>query len=112
MYNIWHNKYCDTYRDEPYKIEIKTEKKINDLKAKMVQKLIFEPLILYAKLKASKTHTIDEWFKPADVSVNSVDSVDINTGVSVNSILNKNKKPEKHDIKVKKTKQLSLDAFF
>ena len=113
MYNIWYNKYCDTYKNEPYKIEIKTEKKINDLKARMVQKLIFEPLILYAQLKASKTHTIDEWFKVITPCNNTNTNGNTNTTLYNNcEMVIKNKKQEKHEIKIKKTKQLSLDAFF
>ena len=33
MYNIWYNKYSDKYKNEPEKIELKTEKKIKELKA-------------------------------------------------------------------------------
>jgi len=99
MYNIWYNKYSEKYKDEPHHIEPKTEKKIKELKAKMVQKLIFQPLIEYAQMKISNTKTIDEWFKPqAEVQ-------------EQNQII-KVKKQENHEIKIKKSKQLSLDKFF
>jgi len=91
MYNIWYNKYgCD--------IE-KTEKKIRQLKALMVQKLIFQPLIDYANSKVNKVATIDNWFKAEEVI-----ETEVKEKIKV-------EKP-KHEIKVKKTKQLSLDSFF
>jgi len=65
-----------------------------------VQKLIFDPLIQYAQIKTSRTHTIDEWFKPAEI-----------VSESNNNVI-KTKKQETHEIKVKKSKQLSLDKFF
>jgi len=99
MYNIWYNKYSEKYKDEPHHIEPKTEKKIKELKAKMVQKLVFQPLIEYAQMKISNTKTIDEWFIPqAEVQ-------------EQNQII-KVKKQENHEIKIKKSKQLSLDKFF
>jgi DNA polymerase elongation subunit (family B) len=103
MYNIWYNKYSEKYKDEPHHIEPKTEKKIKELKAKMVQKLVFQALIEYAQIKASNSRTIDEWFKP-------VDTTSANAESSIEPI--KAKKQEKHEIKIKKSKQLSLDGFF
>jgi len=100
MYNIWYNKYSEKYKDEPHKIELKTETKIKELKAKMVQKLVFQPLIDYAHMRSLNTTTIDKWFKPANDSINEQDDVI------------KMKKQEIHEIRVKKTKQLSLDKFF
>lgn len=100
IYNIWHNKHCEKYKAEPHKIELKTEKKIKELKAKMVQKLIFQPLIEYAQLKASNSRRIDEWFQPQQ------------TESQENNQVIKMKKQENHEIRVKKTKQLSLDKFF
>ena len=92
MYNIWYNKYDGN--------DLKTEKKIKQLKAKMVQQLIFEPLLQHSRIQASNNKTIDNWFKP-------VKSTD-------NQILDNIIEPEKvlHQIKVKKNKQLSLDKFF
>ena len=91
MYNIWYNKYgCDVE---------KTEKKIRQLKALMVQKLIFQPLIDYANSKVNKVATIDNWFKAEEAIETEVKEI-----IKV-------EKP-KHEIKVKKTKQLSLDSFF
>jgi hypothetical protein len=98
MYNIFYNKYCETYKDEPEKIELKTEKKVKELKAKMVQKLVFQPLIDYAIMKVSNNKTIDEWFKPSNNDTNET--------------IIKSKTPEIHDIRIKKSKQLTLDAFF
>jgi DNA polymerase elongation subunit (family B) len=91
MYNIWYNKYnCD---------EIKAEKKIKQLKSLMVQKLVFEPIIQYARIKASNAKTIDQWFKyePEEQEQKQIIKV---------------KKQENHEIRIKKTKQLSLDSFF
>ena len=102
IYNIWYNKYSEKYKDEPHHIEPKTEKKIKELKAKMVQKLVFQPLIEYAQMKASNARTIDEWFKPQE-SILEEDNQ--------NQVI-KMKKQENHEIRVKKTKQLSLDKFF
>ena len=92
MYNIWYNKYNGDIE--------KTEKKIRQLKASMVQKLIFQPLIDYANSKVNKVNTIDNWFKTEEV---------IET--EIKEEVKKIEKP-KHEIKVKKTKQLSLDSFF
>ena len=74
----------------------------------MVQKLIFQPLIDYAKLKVNKVNTIDNWFKLEEINDkdNEKDKVHEKQKVEV-----KVEKP-KHEIKVKKTKQLSLDSFF
>jgi hypothetical protein len=102
MFNIWYNKYSETYKTEPHKIELKTEKKVKELKAKMVQKLIFQPLIEYAQMKTSNTRTIDEWFKPQEPNLEEENQ---------NQII-KMKKQETHEIRIKKTKQLSLDKFF
>jgi hypothetical protein len=102
IYNIWYNKYSEKYKDEPHHIEPKTEKKIKELKAKMVQKLVFQPLIEYAQMKTSNARTIDEWFKPQE-SILEEDN---------QNQLIKMKKQENHEIRVKKTKQLSLDKFF
>ena len=90
IYNIWYNKYnCD---------DIKAEKKVKQLKALMVQKLVFEPIIQYARLKASNVKTIEQWFKSEPEEQREMQ--------------NKIKKQETHEIKVKKCKQLSLDKFF
>jgi len=102
IYNIWYNKYSEKYKDEPHHIEPKTEKKIKELKAKMVQKLIFQPLIEYAQIKASNARTIDEWFKVQET---------IQDVENQNQFI-KMKKQENHEIKIKKSKQLSLDKFF
>lgn len=102
IYNIWYNKNSEKYKAEPHKIELKTEKKIKELKAKMVQKLIFQPLIEYAQIKANNSRTIDEWFKPQESILEEENQ---------NQVI-KMKKQENHEIRVKKTKQLSLDKFF
>ena len=94
MFNIWYNKYNGD--------EVKTEKKIKQLKAKMVQKLIFQPLIEYAQIKANNSRTIDEWFKPQEPILEEENQTQVI----------KMKKQENHEIRVKKTKQLSLDKFF
>jgi DNA polymerase elongation subunit (family B) len=93
MYNIWYNKYDGD--------ELKTEKKIKQLKAQMVQKLIFDPLVQYSRIKASNSKTIDEWFKPQEQN---------NLEQPQSTIQPKEK--AKHEIKIKKSKQLSLDKFF
>lgn len=102
IYNIWYNKYSEKYKDEPHHIEPKTEKKIKELKAKMVQKLIFQPLIEYAQMKTSNARTIDEWFKPQEPTLEDQEQNQVITM----------KKQENHEIKIKKSKQLSLDKFF
>jgi hypothetical protein len=40
MYNIWYNKYCETYKDEPEKIELKTEKKVKELNIPVAKPLL------------------------------------------------------------------------
>jgi hypothetical protein len=95
MTNIWYNKYNGDIE--------KTEKKIKQLKSLMVKKLIFQPLIDYANSKVNKVTTIDNWFKPKEV-IETEAKEKINKDIKV-------EKP-KHEIKVKKTKQLSLDSFF
>ena len=89
IYNVYYNKFSGD--------EIKTEKKVRQLKAKMVQKLLFQPLIDYAESKVNKTTTLDQWFTS-----------------NKEEIIEKKEKAEKpkHEIKVKKTKQMSLDSFF
>jgi DNA polymerase elongation subunit (family B) len=102
MYNIWYNKYEGD--------ELKTEKKIKQLKAQMVQKLVFDPLVLYAQLKVSKTKTIDEWFKPQEEPSSNTEQVSVNTVNTMTTI--KTVKQDNHNVKIKKSKQMSLDAFF
>lgn len=92
MTNIWYNKYNGDIE--------KTEKKIKQLKAIMVKKLIFQPLIDYANTKINKVKTIDNWFKTEEVNEIEVKEED------------KKVEKSKHEIKVKKTKQMSLDSFF
>jgi DNA polymerase elongation subunit (family B) len=87
MYNIWYNKYEGDV--------LKTEKKIKQLKSQMVQKLVFDPIIQYAKLKDSKTRMIDEWFTP----------------IQKEDVKRVKEKKEQHDVKIKKIKQISLDKF-
>ena len=89
IYNVYYNKFSGD--------EIKTEKKVRQLKAKMVQKLLFQPLIDYAESKVNKTTTLDQCFTS-----------------NKEEIIEKKEKAEKpkHEIKVKKTKQMSLDSFF
>ena len=92
MYNIWYNKYdCD---------EVKAGVKVKRLKAQMVQKLIFEPLVQYARIKASNGKTIDDWFKPQEQD-----------NVKQQQLTMQVKEKPKHEIKIKKSKQLKLDAF-
>ena len=75
LYNIWYNKYDGD--------ELKTEKKIKQLKAQMVHKLIFEPLIQYARIKVSNGKTIDEWFKPEIIQGNETNPLPIRIKSSV-----------------------------
>jgi DNA polymerase elongation subunit (family B) len=95
LFNIWYNKYNGDIE--------KTEKKIRQLKGAMVKKLIFQPLIDYANTKINKVKTIDNWFKTEEVE-----------GMEVKEEVKEEVKVEKpkHEIKVKKTKQMSLDSFF
>ena len=92
LFNIWYNKYNGDIE--------KTEKKIKQLKSIMVKKLIFQPLIDYANSKVNKVNTLDNWFKTEELSE-----------TEVKEEVKKVEKP-KHEIKVKKTKQMSLDSFF
>jgi hypothetical protein len=96
--NIWYNKYEGDI--------VKTQKKVKQLKAKMVQKLIFQPLIDYAYSKVNKVQTLDSWFLPIETN-NTIE-------IKEDKDIDENKKVEKtkHEVKVKKTKQMSLDAFF
>jgi len=98
MTNIWYNKYEGDIE--------KTETKIKKLKALMVKKLIFQPLIDYANTKINKVKTIDNWFKTEEVTETEglIDTEDKEEVIKI-------EKP-KHEIKVKKTKQMSLDSFF
>ena len=102
MYNIWYNKYSDKYQHEPHHIEPKTDKKIKELKAKMVQKLIFQQLIDYAQIKASNIITIDKWFKPIDnYSNNHTNIIATNSTDNNNQLLPINSKVQpKHEIKI------------
>ena len=95
MTNIWYNKYNGDIE--------KTEKKIKQLKAIMVKKLIFQPLIDYANTKINKIKTIDNWFKAEELECAEV-KAEVKEEVKVEQL--------KHEIKVKKTKQMSLDSFF
>ena len=133
MYNIWYNKYNGD--------DDKAELKVKQLKTQMVQKLIFEPLIQYAKLKTSNDNTIDKWFKPIiknknTIENNNIDNINtgnintienintgntgnINTIDNINTIEqynintgNINNISNKHTITIKKNKQLNLYAFF
>ena len=101
MYNIWYNKYNGD--------ELKTEKKIKQLKAQMVQKLIFDPLTNYARIKSSNVKTIDEWFKPVEPAAAAIADVAENGAGNSNSASNVK---SKHEIKIKKSKQMTLDSFF
>ena len=76
------------------------KKKIRQLKGLMVKKLIFQPLIDYANTKINKIKTIDNWFKTEELE-----------SVEVKEEVKKVEKPN-HELKVKKTKQMSLDSFF
>jgi hypothetical protein len=99
MYNIWYNKYDGD--------EVKTEKKIKQLKALMVQKLVFDPLVLYAKIKASNIKTIDTWFAPQEQPQEQLQQLQ-----QINQSVIPPKEQQTHEIKIKKSKQLKLDAFF
>jgi DNA polymerase elongation subunit (family B) len=102
MYNIWYNKYDGD--------ELKAEKKVKQLKAQMVQKLLFDPLIQYARLKSSNSKKIDEWFKPIEEDNNIPNQTEI---VKIEKKETKETKEKtKHEVKIKKSKQLSLDKFF
>jgi DNA polymerase elongation subunit (family B) len=94
MENIWYNKYGGD--------KIKTDKKIRQLKALMVQKLLFQPLIDYANSKINKVNTIDKWIKPNE----NLES----EGVKGVKEVKEEKKVEKlnHEISIKKLKQTKL----
>jgi DNA polymerase elongation subunit (family B) len=100
MYNIWYNKYDGD--------EVKTEKKIKQLKALMVQKLVFDPLVLYAKIKASNIKTIDTWFATQETNTQE----QLQQLQQINQSVIPPKEQQTHEIKIKKSKQLKLDAFF
>jgi len=99
--NIWYNKYGGDM--------LKTEKKIRQLKTLMVQKLIFQPLVEYAQSKLRDTKSLDNWFSPIENDLGNVNNVS-KANISGNETIKKEK--SKHEVKVKKTKQMSLDAFF
>jgi hypothetical protein len=76
--------------------QVKTDKKIRQLKGLMVQKLIFQPLIDYANSKVNKVNTIDKWIKPNETEKSEE--------------VKEEKKVEKpnHEITIKKLKQTKL----
>ena len=86
--NVWYNKYLGD--------QIKTDKKIKQLKGQMVKKLIFQPLIDYANSKVNKVNTIDKWLKPNEI-VNTVETKEEE----------KKEKPI-HQVTIKKLKQTTL----
>jgi DNA polymerase elongation subunit (family B) len=88
MENIWFNKYLGD--------QVKTDKKIRQLKALMVQKIIFQPLIDYANSKVNKLNTIDKWFKPNE----NLQSEEVKEEKKI-------EKPN-HEITIKKLKQTKL----
>ena len=92
--NIWFNKYLGDKE--------KTEKKIKQLKALMVKKIIFQPLIDYANSKVNKVNTIDKWIKP-------IENLQSEEGKEVKES-KEEKKVEKpnHEITIKKLKQTKL----
>lgn len=92
-YNEVENIYYNKYEGD----EKKLNKKLRDLKSRMVQKLIFQSLINYANTKANNIITLEKWIKPIENGFNAV---------------NKNIPKPAHDIKVKKNKQISLDKYF
>ena len=91
--NIWYNKYGGDKE--------KTDNKIKKLKALMVQKLIFQPLVDYANSKVNKVNTIDKWIKPIENLQSEVKEV---------KEVKEEKKVEKpnHEITIKKLKQTKL----
>ena len=79
----------------------------------MVQKLIFQPLIDYAHLKVSNVKTLDSWFSQIDNPIeNTIENTIENPNTNIEVKEEKKVEKPKHEIKVKKTKQMSLDAFF
>jgi hypothetical protein len=123
--NIWYNKYNGDLD--------KAKEKVKKLKAEMVQKLIFQELIDYANMKGMNSKTIDNWFEPInknesnDELANELkdELIDETTNKKYNdrtqyesndvsndkSNVKKKEKP-KHEIKIKKSKQTTLDKFF
>ena len=91
MENIWYNKYLGN--------QIKTDKKIRQLKALMVQKLIFQPLIDYAQSRVNKVNTIDKWLKPNEI---------VTTKETKESNIEEKKEKPNHEITIKKLKQTKL----
>ena len=88
MENIWYNKYLGN--------QIKTDKKIKQLKSQMVQKLIFQSLVDYANSKVNKLNTIDKWLKPNEI-------------VSTDETKEEEKKEKPiHQVTIKKLKQTTL----
>ena len=111
MYNIWYNKYDGD--------ELKTEKKIKQLKTQMVQKLVFDPLLHYAKMKTSTQKTINEWFKPSSSIYGS--NVNVNNTVSDNNTASNSfiegvpvipPPVKQHIITIKKIKQQKINTYF
>ncbi len=104
MYNIWYN----TYNGD----DTKTEKKIKQLKTQMIQKLIFEPLLQYSRLKISKSNTIDTWInkvntiKPSSITLPQL-ATPLATPLAIQVVEKK-----KHTIAITKMKQLSINKFF
>ena len=89
--NIWFNKYLGDKE--------KTEKKIKQLKALMVKKIIFQPLIDYANSKVNKVNTIDKWIKPNEI---------LQTEIKETKTEETKVEKPNHEITIKKLKQTKL----
>jgi hypothetical protein len=89
--NIWYNKYLGD--------QVKTDKKIRQLKALMVQKLIFQPLIDYSNSKVNKINTIDNWFKSNE---------NLQSEIKETKIEEKKVEKPNHEVKIKKITQTKL----
>jgi len=89
--NIWYNKYLGDKE--------KTDNKIKKLKALMVKKLIFQPLIDYANSKVNKVNTIDKWFKPNEI---------VTTDEVKETKTEEKKEKLNHEVKIKKITQTKL----
>jgi DNA polymerase elongation subunit (family B) len=93
--NIWYNKYLGDKE--------KTDNKIKKLKALMVQKLIFQPLVDYANSKVNKVNTIDKWLKPNEILQSEAKEIKEESKVEKQKV----EKPN-HEITIKKLKQTKL----
>lgn len=85
---------------------VKTAKKVSDLKHKLIKKLLFDDILLYAYNKAHNVNTIDNYFKSIDVDEKNIKAAKIDIH-KINDNAEQKKK-----FNVKRLKQTTIDDMF